>query len=99
MKKMLRNVILIFLLGVTGIIYQIVNENVEQSIQRLFIMVIILALWKEFITFIIYNIKNKKNNNKKNILLYISFLLIYIVCILFSLFFFGYIIIVISLFS
>ena len=99
MKKMLRNVILIFLLGVTGIIYQIVNENVEQSIQRLFIMVIILALWKEFITFIIYNIKNKKNNSKKNILLYISFLLIYIVCILFSLFFFGYIIIVISLFS
>lgn len=99
MKKMLRNVILIFLLGVTGIIYQIVNGNVEQSIQRLFIMVIILALWKEFITFIIYNIKNKKNINKKNILLYISFLLIYIVCILFSLFFFGYIIIVISLFS
>lgn len=99
MKKMLRNVILIFLLGVTGIIYQIVNGNVEQSIQRLFIMVIILALWKEFITFVIYNIKNKKDINKKNILLYISFLLIYIVCILFSLFFFGYIIIVISLFS
>lgn len=65
MKKMLRNVILIFLLGVTGIIYQIVNGNVEQSIQRLFIMVIILALWKEFITFIIYNIKNKKDINKK----------------------------------
>lgn len=95
MKKMLRNVIIIFLFGITGIIYQIVNRHVEQSIQRVFIIVIILALWKEFITFVIYNIKNKKYINKKNIL----FLILYVASILFSVFFFGYIMIVISFFS
>ena len=89
-RTMLLREITIFLVGIIGIVYQIVNENVDQSIQKIFIILILIALLKEFVTYII-GIKNEKNRNKHHILYFISSF--------FSFFFFGYILIVISLFS